>query len=215
LSVLLASANSAHTQSIPVQTRTQQSPRGSRSAQGQETSTGANIMPGFQCSPQPTSRSSKKTVLMSRNVLDNRQASLRTHRSVPDLDIQGLEGDLAYNRADQMRSAPRAGRACTSGRCAHVYLTDKPKPEDEFSVAKAAAAKVQLDMNATTHFGDKEISLRMKRCRNLSLHRAHLRHETRPHGEDRCCTTSWYKVISIRRSKANVAVLVQSKGRSR
>jgi hypothetical protein len=134
----------AQAHSVPVQTRTQESPRGSTSAQQQETSAGANIMRGLQCSPQPTLRTDNGTVPMPCNVLGNRQASLRTHRSVPGLGVQRLEGDSAYNRTDQIRSVQRAARARTNGRFAHISSPDKPKSEEEFSVAKVVAAKVQL-----------------------------------------------------------------------
>jgi hypothetical protein len=141
----------AQTHSVSVETRTKQSSRGSASAQRQEVSARANMIRGLQRSPEPTSRTDNETVPMLHHVPGNRQSSLRPHRSVPGLGAQGLEGGLAYNRADQMRSSQGAARTRTNGRPAHMSLPDESEPEDKFSVAKAAAAKEQLARHKRCH----------------------------------------------------------------
>jgi hypothetical protein len=141
----------AQAQRVSVEIGTRQSLRGSTSSQRQEASAGANIMRGLQWSPESMSRTDNETVPMPHHVRANRQSSLRTHQSVPGLGVQGLEGDLAYNKTDQMRSPQRAAIDRTNGRFVHVPLPDEPKLEDEFSVAKAAAAKEKLARHERYH----------------------------------------------------------------
>jgi hypothetical protein len=97
----------ARSKSVASRQRMRQTSTDLTSAQRKERAARIDIMRDMQQSPEPMSRQDE-TALMQRLALDNRQASLRKHQSIPGLGLQEFEGDFSHRQqADKIHHRAR------------------------------------------------------------------------------------------------------------
>jgi hypothetical protein len=118
--------------------RTQPSSTDLTSAQRKERAARIDVIRDMQQSPEPISRHDE-IALMQRLVLDNRQASLRKHQSVPGLGLQKLEDDFLHATSGQTSRLQKADMDIASNGPIQARSSSESNLEAAICLAETAA----------------------------------------------------------------------------